>query len=230
MANTETSNEKLEQGKRVKLIRNMTGLNQAEFAQKHDIGLSTLKFYELGLESGLTEKGANKIIAAARIEGISCTTAWLMLGVGEPPKFTGILREKDKAVLTKGSLPENTEKTIIHTSERNLKQELDLFYDITSDAVTMRITDNSMEPEYCMGDYVGGQFLHGNDIEQAIEQDCIIKLEDGNYNIVRRLSKGNGSGLYNAYCTNLSASAQYPPLVNIRIIAAAPIIRWWRVK
>ena len=79
-----------ERGKRLRLVRKMSGLTLNDLSTKYDFGASTIKYWECAKCNGLSAKGAKKIIAAIQNEGVQCSFMWLMYGIGSPPQFIDI--------------------------------------------------------------------------------------------------------------------------------------------
>ena len=76
-----------ERANRLRFLRKMAHLSMKEFAQHCNLGLTTINYWEQGYSS-VTERGAKKVCAAMREEGIECSAIWLMTGYGEQPKIT----------------------------------------------------------------------------------------------------------------------------------------------
>ncbi|WP_146740084.1 hypothetical protein [Legionella quinlivanii] len=88
------------------------------------------------------------------------------------------------------------------------------------------VSDDTMEPIYSKGDFVGGiQYLNTTDIEKCIGHDCIIEISEGTY--FRRLMKRkNGFALT---CLNAQTEIEDPVIFSKKILAATLII-WHRWK
>lgn len=74
-------------GKRLKTLRKLADLTREDIAERYAISASTLRSWEDGRATGLTEQGARRIIGAFKSEGIQCNIGWLMYGKGNQPFF-----------------------------------------------------------------------------------------------------------------------------------------------
>lgn len=134
-------------GKRLSILRSMTGLTCKAFANKYSIGYSTLLQWENGRLSGISKKGAEKVIRFAIREGVHCTLEWLFYGEGEPPSLAESINTENKP---------NSDESFDENDEILLNQEIEKFRLNYFHAITMIVPDKSMEPALFKGDYVGG--------------------------------------------------------------------------
>ena len=74
--------------KRLKSLREMTGLSRNDFHKRYGIPRGTLQNWESARFGGLTLKGARNIVIAFNAEGIKCDMDWLLHGTGPSPRFT----------------------------------------------------------------------------------------------------------------------------------------------
>lgn len=85
----------LEQGKRLKYLREITHLSRRAFALKHSFSPSTLQNWEEGrYECGITEKTALTFLRVFKTENIDFSINWLIYGEGEPPKHHFVSSKK----------------------------------------------------------------------------------------------------------------------------------------
>src|SRR5262245_41553838 len=145
----------ISRGKRLKTLRKMSDLSREKMEEKYAISANTIQSWEAAKAGGLTKKGAERIINAFHTEGISCTTEWLLYGVGVPPT----LRTAERSMIHEATgfltaLPED--KAII--------QELQTFRTLNKDTIDILVNDNGMSPEYMPGDYVAGKRASGEEI------------------------------------------------------------------
>lgn len=210
-------------GKRLKLLRNMAGLKLKDLSLKYKISISSLKFWESGYRTGLTTKGAQKIIAAMRDNGVHCDIDWLMHGVGMQPQivdvYYGETAPEDAYVVSGG---ERTHYEVLTT------EEIEHFYQHHENAVVAPVLDDGMEPYYMKGDSVGGiRVVDVTAIEAEIGKNCIIETEDQQI-CCRRFVKNVNADTYNLYCINPLTTVVEPTLYNVKIKSVAPIIRLWK--
>lgn len=220
MSNTEQQSSAKLRGKRLRLIRKMSNLNLNDLANKYNFGISTIKYWECGKGEGLSIKGAKKIIKAMQSEGVQCSYAWLMNGIGLQPQFVDVcLSNKVK----QSKLSDSN----IYEEEKSIDQEIALFCKSISDAVTLNIFDDGMEPIYCYNDSIGGKRVYDQDLHSVMNKDCIVETED-NQILCRRIAQGNDKDSFNLYCINSSTKANPPNMYNIKLLSAAPISRIWK--
>ena len=110
----------LARGERLGSIRNILKLTRRKFSERINIPYSTMQNWEMGLNGGMNEKGANKLVGKlAEHFNVITTIYWLLYGQGESPYFPNLIINQSKE-LEKESL---SEKDI-------LKQELLLFHKV----------------------------------------------------------------------------------------------------
>lgn len=210
----------IERGKRLKLLRSMSGLSKKAFCAKYKISSTSLHYWEHGVNSGISEKGAQKIVDALRAHNIQCTVAWLTQGLGMHPQFIDVRYSLN-------SIADNNQADFNVNSVKIIHYEIERFRQLNVGAIALAITDDAMDPFYRIGDYVGGKKKHDDFSNKLLEHDCIVETEDKQV-ICRRLAAGSMPGLYNLYCLNPKTSVYPPILYNIKLISIAPIIRVWR--
>lgn len=194
-------------GSRLRHIREKNRFSRSYFAKKYHLPEVTLKKWESDANI-LTKKGLKRCAAIFLQEGIILDQDWIMTG----KESINQIKDAGTPYLT----DENT--GILH--------EADFFKKTYPDAAMLMVNDDTMEPTYKKGDYVGGRFRYGKIIETALREICIIKLPNDE-NILRRLFPGNKKDTYNLTCINPETSIQEPILFNVKIAAAAPAI-WHR--
>ena len=193
-------------GKRIRIIRDhLLDLTREEFCDTSDIGLQSLKGWELAWGGGLSQLGADKIIKRARQLDIYCSSSWLMHGIGIAATY-----------LTKDLETQDNDS-------EHIAKELLLFREMPNTIDTV-IQDDAMIPFMYPGNYVGGVIT--KNLGAAIGKECII-VDDKNNVYVRVLNYGDESGRYNLSCLNQQAAIVKQEIKNIRIKTAAPIV-WIR--
>lgn len=209
-----------ERGKRLRLVRKMSSLTLDELSSKYNLGVSTIKYWECAKNQGLSSKGAKKIVAAMQSEGIQCTYMWLMYGVGLPPQFI------DARFHRKSEKLDGVDQSAFE-EERSIEQEVSLFCEKITDAVTLTIFDDGMEPFYSIEDGVGGKRVYDKDLSSVIGKNCIVETDD-NQLLCRRVAQGNCLDTFNLYCINPNTLANPPQLYDVKLKSAAPISRVWK--
>lgn len=206
-------------GKRIKAARSFAGISRKELESKYGISMHTLQSWELG-RNPLTEKAAAKLVEILHSTGISCTTQWLLEGIGKSP-----------SMMSSEFVPfqVNNEFDSLLSQETTLQNEIEYFKSNNPNAVVIMVTDDTMEPVYDSGDFVGGvQYRNANDIEECIGHDCIVEIGEGTY--FRRLMKRKDG--YALVCLNAQTQLEEPVVFTKKILAAAPVIwhRWKFIK
>jgi len=207
-------------GERLKYIRTeLLRLTRAQIFEKHNLSVHTLLAWENG-KIELTEKSIDKCIKIFASENLLVSKAWLLLGEGVAPTSIFEFNKYIDSLSTQQRISEIDDNIL-------LMKEVEYFKSLTRNAIVILMASDDMLPLYAQGDYVGGRFRYGKDIEYCIAKDCIIKTTDGAI-YVRRLAKGSSNHSYNLVCLNPAWQGnQEPVLYNVKIDCAAPII-WHR--
>jgi len=211
--------------KRLKVVRQMTGLTRQAFASKYGISFSNFQNWEGPRYGGLTEQGAEKVLAGCHTEGVEATLEWLMHGVEPGPHIT-------EKFYRKNNLAEPKSKVVPQSNDAELElitNELLLFkQNHQQQVLDMMVNDDGMYPQYKIGDYIAGKIFNGKNISKLLNLDCIIRLTDDTL-IFRNLRRGNSETRFNLVCSNINTSVKKPILYDITLICAAPVI-WIRKK
>jgi transcriptional regulator with XRE-family HTH domain len=212
-----TASQIIERGERLKLLRQMSGYSRKQFGENIEYSGAAIQSWEEGY-SGLTPKGALRVINLMKSLQIQCDFDWLMEGKGSYPQFVAAIQNNPSATVTTET--EANEEKLIHS-------ELDLFYRFP-DSVTLNLLDNSMEPFYKIGDTVGGiRCADIDQIEKLMHQNCIVQTSNGEL-LCRQLKPGLSANHFNLIVLN--QNTPIPSTYNISLQWAAGIIRLWRRK
>ena len=144
---------------RMRGARTLTGLQQEDFSQKHNLGLSSIKNWESGRFIPRLS-GMDKFIDALAAEGVRTNRDWLLHGIGT-------------LTFSQGAAPkeELEDEEIIGEAERFKKSCQRKGHS----GITTKIVDNSMAPAYQKGDLVGAVML----TEQTLRSlDCTLRFCD----------------------------------------------------
>lgn len=203
--------------KRLKRIRNLANLTREELCATTDINQYTLVGWENARFGGLSYKGAEKVIARIKKEGVHCTVEWLMEGRGSEPSVNPI------PTIPKEELCNLNEEVI-------MTYELEFFKAKNSLAVDLIVDDDGMLPQYHRGDIVAGKKRIGNEIEAVIGTDCIVQIKSGEI-LLRNIRGGKlkQGKSYTLVCTNPFITRKPSVVSDVELIYAAPII-WHRKK
>lgn len=211
-------------GERLKRARLLAGINtRREFEGKYKISSNTLQGWEQN-KNPLSAKGARRVVEALKVEGLLCSTEWLLHGTGMPPRPFEIINAGVRTEL----------KENLSIAELNLREEEAIYAETQQfkqrnpSPIVLTVVDDAMEPYLGIGDHVGGSKVANEDINQYIGNTCIVELEN-NMILPRYLHKGTIEGLYNLTGTNPKTTATTLSMQNVRIISVAPIL-WHRRK
>jgi len=197
-------------GKRLVLLRKISGLNRSDFAKKYDLNIETVRSWEDGRKTGLSEKGARTMVRAFLKEGINCNTGWLLYGKGRKPEILHTGSHQNLA------LYEDKEP-------QKLPSEVRVFMEEHPDGIYLKIEDDGMEPLFSINDYVAGMQYFGEDIPHLMGKYCIIETKAGD-KYVRLLQAGTVNFTYSLFCINPRSTVNEPVIYNVKIISAAPIV------
>lgn len=209
----------IERGSRLRSLRGLIGLSRLQLCEKaasfdESLNTSTLRHWEEGRGSGLTDKGAKKMVRIYAQLGVQCDISWLLFGFGTPP----IVKSFKNSALKSSNL--NHEYKAAH----DIQREIALFLQSHTLAFTVTVVDDAMYPAYRIGDILGAYARETDEIDKFINEDCIIETEDGLL-LCRRLLKGRMPGHYILNCTNPNTTVN--PIYDVKLIRAAPVI-WMR--
>lgn len=222
-SNVQTNTQAQQRAKRLKSLREMTGLSRNDFYQRYGISKGTLQNWESARFGGLTTKGATTILQAFHAEGIYCEKAWLLEGTGNTPQFiTNSQQERHKAFKQHCTANEN----IFEQESHLITKEILLFRQNHKQSIDIMITDDAMKPYWYPGDYIAGIKRYQTNIKSTIGQFCIVQTADYG-TLLRKVQAGDEEGLYNLIMTNHSTTVKKPFIYNTKIISSAPVI-WTR--
>ncbi len=199
----------LERARRVKTARLLSCQPRVSF-EHHGIKSATLRSWEDPKYSkGISLKGAKRLVQALILEGIYCSTEWLLEGKG-PPATLIAEAPKDPSQDWHGAW--------------SVLSEIELFKQNNPHAIVTLVPDDSMLPFYDPGDHVGGIWQEGPAIRQCLNHRCIVLTQD--YGSLIRVLSENKVG-YSLNCTNPQSTANHSMLFEVKILKCAEII-WHR--
>ena len=204
-------------GQRIKMTRTLAGISRKDLENTYGISMHTLQSWELG-RNPITEKAASKLIEIFHSCGVSCSSQWLIDGLGKRPSLLDA-EFAQYSQLDKDIAPLLAQENII-------QQEIEFFKTHNPNAIVIMVSDDTKKPIYSNGDFVGGvQYMAQSKIDACINHDCIIETSDGTY--FRRLMKRKDG--YALVCLNAQTESEDPVIFCKKILAATPII-WHRWK
>lgn len=205
--------------KRLKSLREMTGLSRDMIKKRYGIARGTLQNWESARFGGLTEKGARIIIRALKAEGVTCQLQWLLYGVGPEPLFAN-------QALPSSNAPAPEVFDISEAELDDITAELLCFRQNNPDCIDLVVADDGMLPHYRVGDFVAGNRYYRDEINKVVGQVCILQTQEHGM-LLRHLKNGDEPGQYHLLATNATGNARQPALYNVDVISAAPVI-WLR--
>jgi len=171
--------QRLNAGRRIKTARSLAGISRKDLESKYGISMHTLQSWELG-RNPITEKAASKLVEIFHSSGVHCSAQWLLSGSGKSPSLL------DSEFTPYPTLDKQISSLL--TQENTVQKEIEFFKTNNPNAMVIMVSDDTMEPAYNRGDFVGGiQYLRSSDIEECIGHDCIVEISEGIY--FRRLMK-----------------------------------------
>lgn len=195
---TSPASSPLARGERLRQARKLARLTLKAMSETGDINFNTLCGWEIGRHSGLTVKGAKKVVDCLAREGIDCALNWLLHGIGDPPS-TRITH------MISPALNEMTEF---------LPKQIEVFQLQYPDFLSVILPDNTMLPHYAKGDFVAGKPLPIQKLKLANGKVIIAKLANDEV-LVRQLIIDTATGTCSLMASN--ASLGNPLLFDVRI-------------
>ena len=205
----------VKRGERLKALRKLAGFTRKKFEEDYDISAGTLRSWEEGRHTGLTEQGAKRLVLVFRNLGVNVSIGWLLNGNGEPPQLNRVLSTTNERL-------EST-KEIMDKSFSQALADIKSFCFSQTDPIFMEIKDDSMLPVYEINTIVAGTRYFDKNIKKALYKNCIIELTDGKM-LTRYLKPGALEDRYTLVSLNTYSHVDDTILANIEIVSAAPII------
>lgn len=179
-------NEPISQGERIRFLRSLTGLNAKEFCARFDISPSTLDKWERNINR-LSLSKANRLIAIATENKISCLISWLLYGKGEEAR---VLSGKDEEKIL--SIPVSKAPTTYEEKIALVSKEVDFLKKQHHQIEILIIADDSMIPQFNVHDYVGGTPINLEFLKKYLDFPCIVETADGRKRL-RRIGYNQGN-------------------------------------
>ncbi len=190
---------------RLKYVRKqLLKMTQDEFCQGSDMPKQTYAIWESVRFSGLSKRGAERVLARYQQLGIVCTEPWLLHGVGAPPCWQQDIDTNQ----TTGALQEIAQELLLFTSKQP--------------ALDFYVMDEAMMPFYEPGDTVAGYIT---DLQAANAKHCIVLFaDDGQHQKI--LGRVNLDGNHITICyANRQCAAR--TIAIDKIASIAPVL-WHR--
>ncbi|MDR2723946.1 MAG: helix-turn-helix transcriptional regulator [Holosporaceae bacterium] len=171
-------------GRRLRMVRALTGFSRQELYEKIGIATSTIDTWESGRVE-LSEKSAARVCEAFRKVGIHCASEWLLTGAGSPPR---LMKDVEKSIFVSKDMGTFKEEVILNDYlfqmppflDEDIRQELSFFMSIHKNALFHVVEDDFMNSRYKKSDCVAGevvnlQYLEGRIvIAQLVDRKTIL--------------------------------------------------------
>lgn len=163
-------NESRDTKERIRFLRSLTGLTAKEFCERYGVSHSSYTKWEAGFLP-ISASKAKTLIAIAEQSGIYCTLSWLLHGTGQVPQ--------EQKHITNQTPEEISEPHIA------IAKEQEFFKRTYKNSEILVICDKSMEPQYKIGEYVGGTCVDLKKIKKYLDYPCIVTTDDGKVRLRR---------------------------------------------
>jgi transcriptional regulator with XRE-family HTH domain len=194
---------------RLKLLRLSCDLTRERFQEACGIKASTLRAWEEGVNP-INQKAAAKLEAAFTRLNKFCPEAWLLNGAGPAPSFEGLIQSSTIAQIA-----------ATKTGNTTISREMEFFCTVNPNPIIYEIIDDSMLPQYNLGDYVAGNKVFSEDIAKLDNCNCIVITTDDQI-LCGRLNKTAEQNKYNL--TAINPNITEPTKFNVELKAAAEIV------
>ena len=158
-------------GRRLRMVRALTGFSRQELYEKISIATSTIDTWESGRVE-LSEKSANRMCEAFQKVGIYCTSEWLLSGTGSPPRYMGDI---EKSIFVPKNIASNEESILngrlLHMPpflDEDIRQELSFFVSIHKNALFHIVDEDFMNSRYKKSDCVAGEVVDLQNLNGAV--------------------------------------------------------------
>ena len=205
-------------GGRIKTARRLLGCSRRAFEEQFGIPAATLQAWE-DEKYEIPVKGLVRFIEALHKAGLETTQDWFVRGTGFPPQ---LMANQEQNITPSQIFNEG-----INLSEDEIiLREVSYFEQINRNSLVIMVSDDTMEPIFGMGDYVGGNLVPGKFAFQYVGTICIIRLKNGEI-YVRKLKYGSKTDSYNLVSINLETNLDHAFLLDCKIATLAQIV-WHR--
>lgn len=206
-------------GGRFRHARELCPLNRTDFCNKHALNCYTVQSWELSRSFSRTTNVA-KFIEALAAEGIICTEAWLMEGIGPEP----FLSSSPKAgVFAPPITSRQLQKKFNNLSESLVQKEVTLFCEhslkMGMDEVVIQIADDAMSPDYEVGELIGAWRIPLEQVSRLHQSICLVEATPNHF-LIRRLLRDGDTYIL------LALNMDYPLIRLNQVTSVAEII--WR--
>ena len=185
------------QGLRLRFLREFMGFERPDFSTMLGVG-SAYKSWENGNQI-IPRKRVHQIIQVFHEHLLDVSLEWLETGTCIFPDWN---------------------------EEYKILRETDAFCQWNKNAVTLKLTDDAMKPQFNKEDIVAGCWENVDSFAFLIGKACIVELENG-AQLFRIIRNGSEKGKFLLMGSDLQETSNNALLNNV-IIKRAAIIKWHR--
>jgi len=206
-------------GRRLRMVRALTGFSRQELYQKIGIATSTIDTWESGRVE-LTEKSAVRVCEAFQKVGIFCTSEWLLTGTGNPPRIMKDIEKSvpiNEAIDSKEFSANDIFKSVPFLDE-DIRRELNFFVNLHKNTLFHIVEEDFMNSRFKKSDCVAGEI---EDIQNLEGRIIIAKVSEEKTVLCKLLRN----------CPNQESEVFFgknTPNKKIKIMQAADVI-WHRM-
>lgn len=183
-------------GRRLRMVRALTGMSRQELYEKIGIATSTIDTWESGRVE-LNEKSSFRISDALKKVGIYCSSEWLLCGAGIPPRIMDVV---EKSIFQNNSfdlVPHGKIEKIVNyknnainkSVSEDMRRELSFFISLHQHVMFYVLEKDFYKTHYCSKDCVAG--IVATEINELIGFASIIESINGSVFLGNILSYSN---------------------------------------
>lgn len=200
-------NTALERGKRLRILREQTGLTRSQFANEVNISEHTLKSFELGVRE-LSAHKAREYSKIFTFAGLDVSFDFLYYGN----------KSKDSG-----------QNEVAINDDMNIQNEIIFFKKNNPSSFIVKVQDSLMSPFYNKGDIVGGQKVL-DESQYPFLKGCVCIIESTNgHQTLRRILKVDNRKVVSCIL-NTDSSHNSPIVEETEVLSIAQATRHWRLS
>ncbi len=206
----------MEKSDRIRFVRTLMGLTRTEMERHYNVKSTSLEKWECG-KNNISLKSATQLAQIAQQNGINCYSEWILFGEGDKPTANPNHQKK--------KITDVIEEENVPDSELIIRDMLQFKKNYPAGDILL-VTDDSMYPQFSVGDYVGGLPILLETLKNKLDHAFIVQTEDGKKRLRRITRKGT---VYTLYGINLQHSGTPVFEVDVKIKKAYTVF-WHRLK
>jgi transcriptional regulator with XRE-family HTH domain len=184
-------------GRRLRMLRALTGFSRQELYAKMGIATSTMDTWESGRVE-LTEKSSKRVCLAFRKVGICCAPEWLLTGSGIPPRT---MDDVEKSIFLSNASNISNDSPLAEDNcirfppflDEDIRRELSFFINLHHNSIFHILVEDYTNFRYKRGDCVAGIV---ENLRTLINKMVIVQLEDSTISICRLSNRTEGDNFF----------------------------------